>query len=217
MGKLSEKLTSARKSKNDEFYTQMPDIELECNHYKKDFYNKVIYCNCDNPYESNFYKYFVSHFNEFNIKKVIATCYIENSNGICAIYDGTETIYNLNGDGDFRSNECIKFIPNISLGTVYRNLNNLASSGIILKIETPDGKAHFDGDVISCEVGVAKPSPAIYDLILERFGIKAEESIFIDDNADNVAGAEAVGMKALRFESAIQAEQELKECYGIEL
>jgi hypothetical protein len=110
MGKLSEKLTSARKSKNDEFYTQMPDIELECNHYKKDFYNKVIYCNCDNPYESNFYKYFVSHFNEFNIKKVIATCYIENSNGICAIYDGVETIYNLNGDGDFRSDECIKFI-----------------------------------------------------------------------------------------------------------
>lgn len=75
----------------------------------------------------------------------------------------------------------------------------------------------FDGIVVSGEEYLLKPDKAIYNCLLERYGLQPEESIFLDDNADNVAGAEAVGMKALRFESALQAEQELKECYGIEL
>ena len=75
----------------------------------------------------------------------------------------------------------------------------------------------FDGIVVSGEECLLKPDKAIYNCLLERYGLQPEESIFLDDNADNVAGAEAVGMKALRFESALQAEQELKECYGIEL
>ena len=75
----------------------------------------------------------------------------------------------------------------------------------------------FDGIVVSGEEYLLKPDKAIYNCLLERYGLQSEESIFLDDNADNVAGAEAVGMKALSFESALQAEQELKECYGIEL
>jgi 2-haloacid dehalogenase len=75
----------------------------------------------------------------------------------------------------------------------------------------------FDGIVVSGEERLLKPDKAIYNCLLERYGLQPEESIFLDDNADNVAGAEAVGMKALRFESALQAEQELKECYDIEL
>ena len=59
--------------------------------------------------------------------------------------------------------------------------------------------SHFDGDIISCEVGVAKPSPAIYDLVLERFGIKAEESIFIDDRIENIKAAESKGITAFHF------------------
>lgn len=75
----------------------------------------------------------------------------------------------------------------------------------------------FDGIVVSGEECLLKPDKAIYNCLLERYGLQPEESLFLDDNADNVAGAEAVGMKALRFESALQAEQELKECFGIEL
>ena len=75
----------------------------------------------------------------------------------------------------------------------------------------------FDGIVVSGEEYLLKPDKAIYNCLLERYGLQPEESIFLDDNADNVAGAEAVGMRALRFESALQAEQELKECFGIEL
>ena len=68
----------------------------------------------------------------------------------------------------------------------------------------------FDGIVVSGEEHMLKPYAPIYHCLLERYELKAEESIFIDDNADNVAGAEAVGMKALRFESAEQAERELR-------
>lgn len=66
---------NAKKSKKDEFYTQLKDIEKELKHYKKQFKNKIIYCNCDDPYESNFFKFFAANFNNFGLKKLIATCY----------------------------------------------------------------------------------------------------------------------------------------------
>lgn len=68
-------LTKAKLAKNDEFYTQLADIENECKHYKEHFKNKIIFCNCDDPYESNFFKYFAMNFNHFGLKKLIATCY----------------------------------------------------------------------------------------------------------------------------------------------
>lgn len=66
---------NAKKSKKDEFYTQLHDIEKELKNYKKQFKNKVIYCNCDDPFESNFFKFFAANFNNFELKKLIATCY----------------------------------------------------------------------------------------------------------------------------------------------
>lgn len=71
----SAKLKGSIIKRNDEFYTQFSDIENELKHYKEKFAGKVIYCNCDNPFKSNFVKYFILHFNEFKIKKLIATCY----------------------------------------------------------------------------------------------------------------------------------------------
>lgn len=70
-----ENLTQARIAKNDEFYTQLDDIAKELKHYKDDFCNKVVFCNCDDPYESNFFKYFALNFNALKLKKLIATCY----------------------------------------------------------------------------------------------------------------------------------------------
>lgn len=75
--KISNKnLHNAKKVKNHEFYTQLTDIEKELMHYKEHFKNKVIYCNCDDPFESNFFKYFAANFNTFKLKKLIATCYV---------------------------------------------------------------------------------------------------------------------------------------------
>ncbi|MCL2513033.1 MAG: adenine-specific methyltransferase EcoRI family protein [Oscillospiraceae bacterium] len=69
-------LYNAKKSKADEFYTQLVDIEEELRHYKEQFRDKVIFCNCDDPYESNFFKFFAMSFNSWGLKKLIATCYI---------------------------------------------------------------------------------------------------------------------------------------------
>ena len=72
---LNSNLHKANKEKNDEFYTQLVDIEKELKHYKEQFRGKVIYCNCDDPFESNFFKYFASNFNALGLKKLIATSY----------------------------------------------------------------------------------------------------------------------------------------------
>lgn len=68
-------LARANREKNDEFYTRLTDIEKELRHYRKHFKGKTILCNCDDPFESNFFKYFVLNFNRLGIKKLIATCY----------------------------------------------------------------------------------------------------------------------------------------------
>lgn len=122
-------LQKAKKSKSDEFYTQLADIANELQHYKKYFKDKVVYCNCDDPRHSNFFKYFVNHFEELGLRKLIASCYKEQTNDLFATkesekgffleYSGlhngdsqwkeNDFIY-FNGDGDFRSPESIKLL-----------------------------------------------------------------------------------------------------------
>ena len=71
----NKNLHKAGLAKKDEFYTQLVDIENELKHYKDQFRGKVVYCNCDDPYESNFFKYFASNFNALGLKKIITTSY----------------------------------------------------------------------------------------------------------------------------------------------
>lgn len=78
MGKkesLNTTLQRANIAKNDEFYTQLTDIEKELRHYKHHFKDKIVFCNCDDPFESNFFKYFALNFNHLKLKKLICTCY----------------------------------------------------------------------------------------------------------------------------------------------
>ena len=74
----------------------------------------------------------------------------------------------------------------------------------------------LDGMVVSGEEHLLKPDAAIYKCLLERYNLQAEESLFVDDNADNVAGARNVGMKAVRFTSVAELERELKDVYGLQ-
>lgn len=150
----NESLQQAHKAKNDEFYTQLIDIENELKHYKKEFEGKTIFCNCDDPFESNFFKYFAMNFNFLGLKKLICTCYdnspvsytqlplfpdmkthnvpnfvrraykIEitevldyNEDGAVDLSDVEHLLKNgknamklLNGNGDFRSEECIELL-----------------------------------------------------------------------------------------------------------
>lgn len=72
---LNKNLHKANKAKKDEFYTQLVDIEKELKHYKDQLCGKIVYCNCDDPFESNFFKYFASKFNDLKLKKLITTSY----------------------------------------------------------------------------------------------------------------------------------------------
>lgn len=75
---LNSNLHRAAKVKNDEFYTQRADIEKELKHYKDQFRGKVVYCNCDDPFESDFFKYFAGNFKALGLKKLIATSYVKS-------------------------------------------------------------------------------------------------------------------------------------------
>lgn len=70
-----ESLVRANRAKNDEFYTQLVDVEAELWHYRAQFRGKVVFCNCDDPYESSFFKYFAMNFNHLGLKKLVTTCY----------------------------------------------------------------------------------------------------------------------------------------------
>lgn len=102
-------LRTAKKAKCDEFYTQYVDIEKELQHYNIE--DKIIYCNCDNPHHSNFYKYFKDNFNIHKIKHLYCTGYNKDSNGYYTEYNGTDEIIKpLNDNGDFRNEECINIL-----------------------------------------------------------------------------------------------------------
>ena len=114
-------LHSAKRNKKDEFYTQLADIERELMHYKTFFKGKVVYCNCDDARESNFFKYFSMNFEHLGLKKLISTGYKDNGKGVLLTYEGDTNgnrivdneeiiVTELNGDGDFRSDECIEFL-----------------------------------------------------------------------------------------------------------
>jgi len=75
---LNKNLHRASKAKKDEFYTQLVDIEKELKHYKEQFRGKIVYCNCDDPFESNFFKYFAANFNAFGLNKLITTSYVKS-------------------------------------------------------------------------------------------------------------------------------------------
>lgn len=131
MANKNTQLQKANSSKKDEFYTQLSDIEKELRNYKEHFKGKVVFCNCDDPRVSNFFHYFSFNFEKLGLKKLITTCY-KNQNvdlfsqndaerAIYLEYDGDKNgnnvpdpdeigIKHLEGDGDFRSDECIELL-----------------------------------------------------------------------------------------------------------
>ena len=159
MAKVSKNkdLHKAKDAKKDEFYTQLSDIERELRYYEGHFKDKVVYCNCDDPYESNFFKYFALKFKSLGLKKLIATCYIGspiantqlslfdeeseenkttrmphkieiteipdmNQDGAVDLIDvelllasDRNHLTRLNGDGDFRSKECIELLKQVDI------------------------------------------------------------------------------------------------------
>ena len=122
--KTNTNLHTAKSVKNDEFYTRFEDISKEVTHYKEFFKDKVVYCNCDRvdgDNRSNFFVYFATYFEILGLKRLICTTYNKGGKGRLFIYDGDtngnkfiddEEIYTIemDGDGDFRSEECVKWL-----------------------------------------------------------------------------------------------------------
>ena len=121
-----ETLSNARKSKNDEFYTLLTDIEKELMHYKEMFVGKTIYCNCYDPVKSNFVQWFYMRFNILHLKRIIVTAYNSDTCNRGYYWDSDfatvdpksidiskeieKDVRKLNGNGDFRSDECIELL-----------------------------------------------------------------------------------------------------------
>ena len=147
-------LQAAARARKDEFYTQLSDIEKELRHYRCHFQGKTVLCNCDDPFESNFFKYFVLNFNQLGLKELVATCYAASpiANRQLSLFDvpgasrsarnggkpyvarvrvvrdatgdgaidmtdiaelfknGENSLKELQGNGDFRSDECVSFL-----------------------------------------------------------------------------------------------------------
>lgn len=130
---LNVNLTRAKRNKNDEFYTQMSDIENELRHYKAHFAGKTVYCNCDDPRVSNFFRFFARNFEHLKLKKLLASCYrnedpdlfsppgSESEKAVWLEYEGEPDgarmpdwqaipVRRFEGDGDFRSPESIELL-----------------------------------------------------------------------------------------------------------
>lgn len=138
MSNKNSNLHNAKRMKDDEFYTTYETVESEVNHYASQLKNKVVLCNCDDPFNSNFVKYFLTHFCELKLKRLICTSFcisspyemqyslfeeqqrfsVQKKGFLLDIKQGdieknfsiSDFVKELNGDGDFRSPECIKYL-----------------------------------------------------------------------------------------------------------
>lgn len=106
----NKNLHRAKNSKNDEFYTQLQEIENELKYHSPYLKDKIIYCNCDSPKHSNFWKYFYNNFYILGLKGLVST-YLDSEQSYKTAYDGkTVKQEKLVGNGDFRSEECIEIL-----------------------------------------------------------------------------------------------------------
>lgn len=127
----NKNLNQAKNAKKDEFYTQLVDIENELRHYRAHFKDKTVLCNCDDPRVSNFFHYFSYNFEQLGLKKLITTCYKNQNRDLFSQNDSERAIWleyfgdrngnrvpdpeeigihYFEGDGDFRSKECIELL-----------------------------------------------------------------------------------------------------------
>jgi len=133
---LNSSFDAAKKAKEDEFYTQLTDIERELKHYKKYLKGKIVYCNCDDPRVSNFFHYFSYNFEKLGLKRLITTCYRSQNADLFSRNDSEKAVYleydgdknqnmvpdpdeigikPLKGDGDFRSAESIDLLQRTNI------------------------------------------------------------------------------------------------------
>ncbi len=145
----NQNLTNAKRNKNDEFYTRFFDIQKEISAYLEydphTFANKTVYCNCDDPYESNFFRYFVLNFNTLKLKRLITTSYKPSpvANSQLGLFGDDKTLKQVKGRPKVTAN---KFIIN-DIGDINNdgefNLEDIAKQ---LKVNKHNEWEPLEGD-----------------------------------------------------------------------
>jgi len=139
-------LQKSKDNRDDEFYTLLSDIEVELNEVNSEFKEKFIYCNCDNPKHSNFWKYFYDRFDKLKLKKLVATYYSNDEKVYKTEFDGTRIVKTpLKGNGDFRSPECIEILKASDI--VVTNPPFSCAREFIAKLISHNKKFYIVGDL----------------------------------------------------------------------
>lgn len=108
MSNKNSNLSKAKRNKNDEFYTQLSDIENDLRHYKEHFKDKVVLCNCDDPRVSKFFEYFSMNFEHLGLKRLISTCYKNKDINLFSDQNSEKGVYIIY-DGDKNANKIVDF------------------------------------------------------------------------------------------------------------
>ncbi len=175
MAKTSENLHKAKTSKNDDFYTQFSDIENELRHYKAHFKNKVVYCNCDDPLASNFFKYFFLNFKYLKLKELITTCYKSQNFREFSAEDSPKKAY------------AIKITRNCEVDTVGEPSEVLSEIEKLLSLSLSDSPAQSKETIEAFEKNKHKLKSKTTPLKADKTRNKGQSllPIFEDKNLDN--------------------------------
>lgn len=190
-------LSAAKEAKNDEFYTQLADIQAELSNYSDKFKNKVVFCNCDDPFESNFVKYFLMNFNRLGIKELIATGYktsfiggseigTPNTPYVLRVKETKKYLIGTQKDLDIRGAKYFLETEGDRIMTPLIGNNALDENGKQIKVEVKENVTDKDGNVVVDKKGNPKKKIVKKDLYYEAGDFRSDMSLSLLSEADIV-------------------------------
>lgn len=193
----SRNLDEAKKNKSDEFYTQLSDIQNELSHYTDKFKGKVVFCNCDDPFESNFVKYFLMNFNRLGLKGLITTGYktsfiggteIETSNTPYALRINSTSKYLVGTQKDLDNTSAKYFLETEGNQLMTPLIGNIAldENGVQIQVEEKVPLFDENGEPILTKKGKQKEKKVFKDLYYEAGDFRSDMSLKLLKDADIV-------------------------------
>lgn len=197
MAGANANLRAADAAKADEFYTQLTDIQAEMNHYPDKFKDKVVFCNCDDPFESNFVKYFLMNFNRLGLKELIATGYKTSTIGgeeigeantpyVLRVNETSKYLVGTQKDLDIRGAKYFLKTEGSRIMTPLIGNNALDENGKQIQIIVKEPVLDKDGNEIIDKKGKVKTKSVKQDLYYEAGDFRSNMSIALLDEADIV-------------------------------
>lgn len=192
---MNKNLHKAKESKNDEFYTQLSDIQAELSHYTDKFQGKVVFCNCDDPFESNFVKFFLMNFNRLGIKELIASGYKLNLVGdseieeplityALRVKDTKKYLVGTQKDLDIRGAKCFLEAEKENIMIPLIGNSALDESGQQIQISVKEEVLDENGNPVLDKNGKQKTKTVKQDLYYEAGDFRSDMSLALLNEAD---------------------------------